>query len=92
MRWGFNSDSLTGMFVGTPLRQVKGRVTFTDDANGLVGYFDYGAYTFKKQDFCWGEIHHNGKKVSEVTANYMGFMDFDEVRYWDVRESDRIWF
>lgn len=22
----------------------------------------------------------------------MGFIDFDEVRYWDVRESDRIFF
>ena len=67
-------------------------MTFTDEANGLVGFYQYGAYTFKKQDFCWGEIHKNGKKISELFGNYTGFLDFDGVRYWDVREGDKISF
>ena len=47
---------------------------------------------WKKSDYCWGEIHHNGKKISEISANYNGWMDFDGVRYWDVREKDAICF
>ena len=29
-------------------------------------------------------------RVSEVSGNYLGYLDFDEVRYWDAREKDRI--
>ena len=47
---------------------------------------------FKKQDFIWGEIHQNGTKVCEVTGNYVGFLDFDGVRYWDEREKNKIYF
>jgi hypothetical protein len=28
-----------------------------------------------------------GQKVSEVYGNYIGFMDFDGKRYWDLREQ-----
>ena len=27
-----------------------------------------------------------GRKVSEVHGNYLGFMDFDGKRYWDMRD------
>ena len=27
--------------------------------------------------------------VSEIYGNYMGYMDFDGKRYWDVRDSDK---
>jgi len=47
---------------------------------------------FKKQDYVYGEIHQNGKKVSEIFANYNGWMDFDGIRYWDVRQKDDVYF
>lgn len=72
--------------------QLTGKIVFTDEQNGLEGFYQFNAYTFKKQDYCWGEIHQNGKKVSEIFGNYMGFLDFDGVRYWDCRESDKIFF
>jgi hypothetical protein len=28
-----------------------------------------------------------GRKVSEVHGNYLGFMDFDGKRYWDMRDQ-----
>ena len=67
-------------------------MTFTDEKNNLTAYYNYGGYTFKKQDFVWGEMHQNGKKVCEVVGNYTGFLDFDGVRYWDIREQDGIMF
>lgn len=29
----------------------------------------------------------NGVKVSQIKGNYMGYLDFDGVRYWDLREQ-----
>ena len=34
----------------------------------------------------------DGKVVSEINGNYMGYLDFDGVRYWDVREIDKWYF
>lgn len=72
--------------------QITGKITFTDEANGLTAYYDYGAYMFKKQDYTYGEIHKDGKKVCEIFANYNGWIDIDGVRYWDVRQKDDIYF
>jgi len=33
-----------------------------------------------------GEISKDGKVVSEIRGNYMGWIEFDGVRYFDVRE------
>ena len=33
-----------------------------------------------------GEISKDGKVVCEVRGNYMGWIEFDGVRYFDVRE------
>ena len=72
--------------------QMKGKVTFTDEANNITGFYEYGAYMFSKQDYCWGELHQNGEKVCEIIGNYTGYLDFGGVRYWDVREKDQIYF
>lgn len=88
VRWNQSNDYLSGIFMGTMNHQVSGKVTFTDESNGVTGFIEYGAYNFRKQDFVWGEIHQNGQKVSDVTGNYNGYLDFDEVRYWDVREKE----
>jgi len=58
----------------------------------LTAFVEYGAYIFKKQDYIWGEIKKDGKKVCEITGNYCGFLNFDNVRYWDYREKDKIHF
>lgn len=34
----------------------------------------------------------NGKKIMDISGNYMGFMDFGGVRYFDIRETDKIFF
>lgn len=88
IKWNQNNDTISGLFLGTMLHQLDGKVTFVDEANKLEGFYQFGAYTFKKQDFIWGEIKENGKKVSEVTGNYTGYLDFDGVRYWDIRERN----
>ena len=87
IRCDLASNLLYNIFVGTLGWQTVGKQTFDDEANGLTGFIKYGAYAMKKQDFIWGEIFKNGKKVCTIEGNYMGYMDFDKVRYWDLRDE-----
>ena len=41
----------------------------------------------RAQDFFKGEIMCRGQKMSDVYGNYLGFIDFDGKRYWDIREQ-----
>lgn len=52
----------------------------------------FGAYTLKRQDYIWGELYVDGKKKHEITGNYMGWLNFDNVRYWDYREKHKVHF
>jgi len=87
VRFDLTSNLLYNIFVGTIGWQSTGKQTFNDEANGLTGFIKFGAYAMKKQDFLWGEIFKNGKKVCTIEGNYMGFMDFDKKRYWDLRDE-----
>ena len=42
----------------------------------------------RPQDFFSGEICKGGKKVCTIEGNYMGYVDFDGVRYWDLRDEE----
>ena len=59
-----------------------------DEENNLKGYIKMGAYSLKKQDFFYGEILKNGEKVCTIEGNYTGYVDFDGVRYWDLRDEE----
>ena len=81
-----------GIFFGSMIHQLTGRLIFKDEANKIEGFYAFGEYNFKKQDYVWGEIKQNGVKVVDITGNYCGWLDFDGMRYWDVRESDKVLF
>ena len=42
----------------------------------------------KTQDVLYGEIEKDGKVVCKIEGNYMGYIDFDGVRYWDLRDEE----
>jgi hypothetical protein len=48
-------------------------------------YYTY-LTVFRPKDYFRGEIFKNGVKVSEFKGNYMGWLDFDGIRYWDLRD------
>ena len=60
---------------------------FYDDQNDIEVELQFGAYMFKKQDYCWGQIKHQGNVVCEITGNYTGFLDFGGRRFWDYRNK-----
>ncbi len=84
--WNVQADQLNNILFGTMQHMLTGKIVFTDEKNGIEGMYDI--YAKKKPgDFLYGWIKKNGKEVSKVYGNYMGFMDFDGKRYWDIRES-----
>jgi len=46
----------------------------------------------KSQDYLYGHIEKDGVKVVEIIGNYMGYLDFDGVRYWDIRDKEDLHF
>ena len=36
-------------------------------------------------DYLKGEILQNGKIVSTIDGTYLGYIDWDNIRYWDYR-------
>jgi len=76
--------------MGTISLQEIGQFEFEDVDNGYSGYIKMGAYKLKSQDFFYGEIKKDGEKVCTIEGNYMGYIDFDGVRYWDLRDEDAL--
>lgn len=71
---------------------MTGKITLTDEANQIEAQYEPGKYRMKTQDYICGDIKVRGKKVCDIYANYMGFADFNNVRYWDIREQEKVWF
>ena len=70
--------------------QNVGEWTLEDATNGLTASIQMGTVKGQPQDFFAGEICKNGVKVSTISGNYMGFVDFDGVRYWDLRDEKQL--
>ena len=87
IKCSLTDNKLWNIFVGTLSWQSVGKQTFEDEANGIKAYIKFDAYRFKKQDFIQGEIEKDGKKICSIEGNYMGYVDFDGVRYWDLRDE-----
>lgn len=65
--------------------ESKGCITFKDLANGIVAEVDIGSFKKKPTDYFSGTIKVNNAVVSSVYGTYMGFLEFDGIRYWDYR-------
>jgi hypothetical protein len=66
---------------------VCGRIDFEDKKNGLTAWYEISAEKKRPLDYFVGEIIKGDKVVSKMYGNQMGYIDFDGIRYWDVREQ-----
>lgn len=64
---------------------------FHDQANGLYGYYEIGNVKKRSQEYFEGCIYQHGKQVSDVFGNYCGYIDFDGLRYFDVRRVSEVY-
>jgi|TARA_B110000285_G_scaffold191456_1_gene219253 hypothetical protein len=70
---------------------MYGKVEFHDKANKIYGYYEIGKVKNKRQEYFEGAIYSNDRKVCDVFGNYAGYIDFDDKRYFDIREIDEIY-
>ena len=80
LRWKLRGPSCTTM---QTIRSVLLQI--------LEMYYNNSIYIiqvrFKPSDYFTSEIVKSGKNVSKIYGSYMGFINFDDRRYWDHQRS-----
>ena len=82
-----HQDQILNTIKGQLTHLICGRCDFKDDTNDVTGWYEINSVKGKPKDYFQGEIYHKGVLVSKLYGNQMGYIDFDGVRYWDVREQ-----
>ena len=79
-------DHFNNILFGTLVHNLCGVCTFTDEKNNIEASYNLGGAGRKyPKDYLVGEIKQNGKVVSKMFGSIMGFIEFDDVRWWDAR-------
>lgn len=74
-----------------PKCELTGSITFSDPLNHLACEVNIGLNTLKRSDYVEGVITEGDKGIiSTLTGSYLSWLEWDEVRYYDVREADSI--
>lgn len=60
-------------------------IVFKDLTNDLSAEVKFGKVKKKPTDYFAGSILKKGKAVSAFDGTYCGYLNFDNVRYWDGR-------
>ena len=79
-------DKFLNTLWGTLTHLVCGDCDFTDEQNGITARYSISGAKGKGKDYFVGEIKKDGVVVSKIFGTYMGYIEFDGVRYWDVRK------
>jgi hypothetical protein len=87
--FNYSVDEYSNTFVGNFIHESLGEMIFRDETHGLQTKFKLGNYKEKKlSDYFIGEIKDdNGKILSKFKGSYLSYIEFDGVRYWDIRRN-----
>jgi hypothetical protein len=80
-------ERYSNTFIGTMRHESVGLLTASDEANRLSCEVRIGEVSGKPSDYLEGFIMREGKVISQLTGTYLGHLDFDSRRYWDLRHS-----
>ena len=64
-----------------------GVLVFQDQDNDIQCDVKLGEVKGKPSDYVTGLLMCRGEVVSQLGGSYMGYLEWDKVRYWDRRES-----
>ncbi|CAK72506.1 unnamed protein product (macronuclear) [Paramecium tetraurelia] len=84
IEYNFAGEEYSGSFWGPMKVECKGKITFLDKKNDISACVELDSVRWKASDYLSGEIKQKGKKVCKIYGSYMGYIEFGEVRYWDV--------
>lgn len=67
--------------------ECEGKVRFYDRKNNLEAKIEFDCVSGKPKDYFKGYIKRGEEKICKILGSYMGFIDFDDTRYWDVNNT-----
>jgi hypothetical protein len=85
IEWNNMEDQILNTLWGTITRQVVGKQEYKDTTNHISAFIETGAK--KVQDYLKGSIMQYGQEIYSISGNYNGYLEFNGVRYWDIRET-----
>jgi hypothetical protein len=80
-------ERYSNTFIGTMRAETVGLMVFKDQENRLECEVRVGEVSGKPSDYLEGFIMREGKVISQLTGTFLGHLDFDDRRYWDLRHS-----
>jgi hypothetical protein len=81
----FPDEQYSGAFLGTFRHESLGTLEFKDEGNQLVCVVKIQGVRGKPSDYVDGTVTHRGQVISKMRGTYLGYFEFDGVRYWDHR-------
>ena len=87
--FNYSLDNYSNTFWGCFRHEIVGQMEFNDITNGINCKFNLGNDKDKKlSDYFIGEIKDkDGNVVSKFNGSYLSHIDFDGIRYWDIRKN-----
>ena len=62
-------------------------MNFKDHTNGFECTIKFGSVKKKQSDFFSGEIKLKNLTVCKIIGSYLSYIEFNGVRYWDIRQN-----
>jgi len=75
-------------FTGTVRHETVGKLQFIDRNRDIHAEISIANVKKKPSDYFEGFIKKNGVKTVDISGTYMGYIEFNGRRYWDVREQE----
>jgi len=72
---------------GTIRHESLGDITYKDLTNGYECVIKFGSVKKKPSDYFAGEVKLKNIVISKIIGSYLSFIDFNNIRYWDIREN-----
>mmetsp|Transcript_28791 Transcript_28791/g.59015 ORF Transcript_28791/g.59015 Transcript_28791/m.59015 type:complete len:436 (-) Transcript_28791:489-1796(-) len=96
----FPPDRWCNVFWGEMVHETIGTQSFWDEKNKIRCRLQFGAENRKNVPSDWFEgviekydpakPDEEGQAISNVEGSWVGFCDFDKVRYWDMRTTEKV--
>mmetsp|Transcript_17499 Transcript_17499/g.27083 ORF Transcript_17499/g.27083 Transcript_17499/m.27083 type:complete len:430 (+) Transcript_17499:328-1617(+) len=94
---GYPEDRVNNLLFGEMHNESLGTQSFVDKKNKLRVVITYNSRSGLPSDFFQGVLEkfdpanpdQEGEMLSSIEGSWVGFVDFDKVRYWDIRNSSK---
>jgi len=87
IQFSFGTEEYNNSFFGTIRHEAIGEIVFKDLVHGFELVLKHGSAKKKTSDWFQGEIKLKNIVVSKILGSYLSFIEFNNIRYWDIREN-----